>query len=101
MTTKPVRKPRVLIAVSTFYKQISSEMIQGAATELEAAGVEYQKISVPGAFEIPAVISYAADTNLFDGFIALGCVIRGETPHFEYVSAQVSRTIAEAGIKAD
>jgi 6,7-dimethyl-8-ribityllumazine synthase len=75
---------RVLIVEARFYPEISDALYEGAASALKAAGVASDRIEVPGALEIPAAIAFAA--GQYDGFVALGCVMRGETYHFEIVS---------------
>jgi 6,7-dimethyl-8-ribityllumazine synthase len=84
---------RILIVEARFYPHISDALYQGAARALEIAGVESERVSVPGALEIPAAIALAADR--FDGFVALGCVIRGETYHFEIVANQSARGLMD------
>jgi len=84
---------RILIVEARFYPHISDALYQGAARALDIAGVESERVSVPGALEIPAAIALAADR--FDGFVALGCVIRGETYHFEIVANQSARGLMD------
>lgn len=82
----------VLIIEGRFYEDIVDELVKGATTKLEAAGVEYERVAVPGALEIPQVFSLALQSVpstmdwKHDGVIALGCVIRGETSHYEIVA---------------
>jgi 6,7-dimethyl-8-ribityllumazine synthase len=84
---------RVLIVEARFYPEISDALYDGAAHALELAGVASDRISVPGALEIPAAIALAAEH--YDGFVALGCVIRGETYHFEVVASESARGLME------
>ena len=84
---------RVLIVEARFYPEISDALYDGAAHALELAGIASDRISVPGALEIPAAIALA--TEHYDGFIALGCVIRGETYHFEVVATESARGLME------
>ena len=84
---------RVLIVEARFYPEISDALLEGAARALEAAGIGSERVSVPGALEIPAAIKFAA--GHYDGFIALGCVIRGETHHFEIVANESARGLMD------
>src|SRR3954469_14557990 len=87
---------RVVIVEARFYDDILDALLDGAIRELEAAGVAYDLITVPGALEITAAIAMALDARqqqgaAYDAAIALGCVIRGETIHFEVVSMESAR----------
>ena len=76
---------KILIIIANYYPKISSDLLYGANHELSINGIKrFEKIYVPGIFEIPIIIS--KNINLFDGFISLGCVIKGETPHFDFIS---------------
>jgi 6,7-dimethyl-8-ribityllumazine synthase len=92
---------RVLIVEGRFYSDLSDEMLAGAKSALEAYGAEYDVITVPGALEIPAVIAIADEAGrgpagvFYDGYVALGVVIRGETYHFEIVSNETARGIMD------
>ena len=79
---------RILIATSRYYEQISSELEAGALEALENEDVVTEVIEVPGAFEVPGIIAMAADSAQYDGYVALGCVIRGETTHYDYVCGE-------------
>lgn len=94
----------LLIVESPYYKEITDELIKGALAVLDKAGATYDRISVPGAFEIPAAIRFAADATAagrasYDGYVALGCVIRGETSHYDYVCGESARGLQELAIK--
>ncbi len=84
---------RILIVNSPYYAHISSELELGAREALEASEEDYtiETIMVPGAFEVPGAIAMAADSAKYDGYIALGCVIRGETSHYDYVCGESAR----------
>ncbi|MEQ9328769.1 MAG: 6,7-dimethyl-8-ribityllumazine synthase [Rhodospirillales bacterium] len=94
--------PKVLIVEARFYEELADELVAGAIEALDAAGFGYDRISVPGAFEIPAAIRFAiaaqqvgtADSR-YTGYIALGCVIRGETSHYDYVCGESARALME------
>jgi len=81
---------RILIVNSPYYEHISKELELGARETLEAYDDEctIETIMVPGAFEVPGAIAMAADSAKYDGYIALGCVIRGETSHYDYVCGE-------------
>jgi len=82
---------RFLIAEARFYGHLNDLLLQGARAALEEAGHGHETITVPGALEIPAAIAMAAETGRYDGFVALGIIIRGETYHFEVVSNESAR----------
>ena len=89
-------KPKVLIITANFYKDICLSLTNGAIIELKKKA-KFKKIIVPGIFEIPVVISQNIDK--FDGFIALGCVIKGKTPHFDLITQAVTKAIMDLSIK--
>ena len=94
---------RALIVEARFYDDIQDALLEGAVAELQAAGVTYDVITVPGALEIPAAIAIAIDAaekggKRFDAAVALGCVIRGETIHFEIVSMESSRGLMDISV---
>jgi len=92
-------KPRrFLIVEARFYTDLADALAAGATKALEDAGVAYDRISVPGALEIPAAIAMASqrrDAEPYDGYVALGCVIRGESYHFEIVCNESARGIMD------
>lgn len=90
---------KVLIVEARFYEDMADALAEGAAAVLDAAGVAYERVSVPGVLEVPVAIKYAADSNAFDGYVALGVVIRGETTHYEIVCNESARALMELGIK--
>lgn len=82
---------RVLIVAAGFYRHILEAQLAAARAAIEAAGHAHETIEVPGALEIPPALALAAETGRFDAFVALGCVIRGETFHFEVVASESAR----------
>jgi 6,7-dimethyl-8-ribityllumazine synthase len=93
---KPVK---VLIVVSPYYKDIADNLVSGAVAELEAAGASHEIIEMPGALEIPTAIGISDRASNFDGYVALGCVIRGETTHYETVCNDSSRALQLLGLQ--
>ncbi len=89
----------VLLVVAPFYREIADDLLAGARAVLEAAGVSHETLEVPGALEITPALGLAARSGRFDGFVALGCVIRGETTHYETVCADSARGLTLLGIK--
>jgi 6,7-dimethyl-8-ribityllumazine synthase len=92
MADKPVR---ILIVEGRFYSDLSDALLEGATSALDAFGAKYDVVSVPGALEIPAVVAMSDKHGRYDGYIALGVVIRGETYHFEIVSNESARGLME------
>ena len=84
---------KFLIVEARFYDHLNDMLIDGAVDALKAAGHEHEVITVPGALEIPGAISLAVDSGQYDGFVAIGVVIRGETYHFEIVAGESARGI--------
>ena len=84
---------RFLIVEARFYDHLNDMLIDGARSTLEAAGHEAEVLTVPGALEIPAAIVLAAESGRYEGFVAIGVVIRGETYHFEIVAGESARGI--------
>jgi 6,7-dimethyl-8-ribityllumazine synthase len=84
---------RFLIVEARFYDHLNDLLLDGVRHALEEAGHVHETVTVPGALEIPAAIALAAETGRYDGFVALGVVIRGETYHFEVVSNESARGI--------
>jgi 6,7-dimethyl-8-ribityllumazine synthase len=95
-----VKGARILVVEARFYDDIADELLKGATRVLEEAGVNYERLSVPGSLEIPPAITIALDAaeradKPYEGVVALGCVIRGDTIHFEIVSFESSRGLME------
>jgi 6,7-dimethyl-8-ribityllumazine synthase len=94
------RPPHILLVEAPYYAHIAAEMRRGAERALNAAGVTHERIVVPGAFEIPAAIAVAVQaTQRFDGFVALGCVIRGETTHYDHICAESARGLQDLAVR--
>ena len=94
--------PHVLIVEGRFYDDIMDALLDGAVAELDKVGATYERLTVPGAFEVPNAIRMAvrsldffAARKRFDGYIALGCVIRGETTHYDYICAESARKLQD------
>jgi 6,7-dimethyl-8-ribityllumazine synthase len=95
--------PRIMIVEARYYAHISDELAKGAIAALDAAGASYERFTVPGAFEIPAAIRFAVEAQArearFDGYLALGCVIRGETTHYDYVCGESARGLQQLALE--
>jgi 6,7-dimethyl-8-ribityllumazine synthase len=85
----------LLLVEARFYPEISDELASGAIAAVDAAAATYERVSVPGALEIPGAVAIAAATGRFDGYVALGCVIRGETSHYDIVANQSARGLLD------
>ncbi|MFZ4761849.1 MAG: 6,7-dimethyl-8-ribityllumazine synthase [Alphaproteobacteria bacterium] len=97
--------PMIMIILGEYYSEITAELLKGAVAEIEKSGAKYLVYRVPGAFEIPAAIRYAIrsmeiyPTRLrFNGYVALGCVIEGETKHFDVVVEETARALQQLAI---
>lgn len=84
---------KILIVEARFYDHLNDMLVAGAKAAIEAAGHEAEVLTVPGALEIPGAISLADESEQFDGYVAIGVVIRGETYHFEIVAGESARGI--------
>jgi len=98
-----LRDARVLIAEARFYDDIADALLQGAIAALTKAGVSFDRVTVPGSLEVPAAIAIAVDAaerqgKPYDGAVALGCVIRGDTIHFEIVSFESARALMDLAV---
>ena len=96
-----MKGPHVLLAIAPYYGHIAAELEKGAIAALDAAGASYERIEVPGAFELPAAILFASRRKgrAFDGYVALGCVIRGETTHYDYVCGESARGLQDLALR--
>jgi len=100
-------QPHIMIVESRYYEEIAEELISSVIAELDQAGATYERFEVPGAFEIPGAIRfaiqsmslYSATRRRFDGYIALGCVIRGETTHYDYVCQESARGLQDLALQ--
>lgn len=91
---------KFLIVEARFYDHLNDLLIEGTKAALDEAGHKYEVVTVPGALEIPGAIALAAETGRFDGFVAIGVVIRGETYHFEVVSNESARGLMALSMDA-
>jgi 6,7-dimethyl-8-ribityllumazine synthase len=98
-------KPSILIIVAPYYTEIVDELVKGAQAELDKAGCEYERIDVPGALEIPIALALAVKAKQIgarqkhQGCVALGCVIRGETSHYDIVAGESARGLVKMGME--
>ena len=91
---------KILVIEARFYDKISDGLLEGALEVLQEARAEITKVTVPGALEIPHVIAYAeAAKSGFDGYVALACVIRGETTHYDYVCQESARALTDLAVE--
>ena len=95
-------KNKILLVCSPYYIEITNNLIKGASDFLKSKSVDYKILNVPGALEIAPAIKLISDRSkkkpIFDGYLALGCVIRGETYHFEIVANESSRALSDLSI---
>src|SRR5262252_8200336 len=98
--------PHIMLVEARYYAHIADELARGAIAALDAAGASYERVTVPGTFEIPAAIRFAVDAQAqgarlkrFDGYVALGCVIRGETTHYDYVCGECARGLQSLALE--
>jgi len=107
-------KPRILVIDAPYYKEISAELYRGAKEVLDAAGADHDYLAVPGVLEIPAALSMAQDqeierldlfednieqARIYHGYIVLGCVIRGETTHYDIVAGESARALMDMSVQ--
>ncbi len=87
----------ILVVEARFYDKIADDLFEGASRVLRDRGVE--RIAVPGVFEIPAAVKFAWDSGRYDGVVSLGCVIRGQTDHYEHICREVSRALMDLSVQ--
>lgn len=90
-----------LIIDARFYTDLADELVKGATAELERRGASFERISVPGVLEIPAALSMVLDSDRaerIDGYVLLGCVIRGETSHYDIVAGESARAVMNMAV---
>ncbi len=99
-------KPHVMVVEARFYADIADELCRGAIAVLETAGASFERVAVPGALELPAAIDYAVRSmdfvpgrRRFDAYVALGCVIRGETSHYDVVCRESARGLQDLTLR--
>jgi 6,7-dimethyl-8-ribityllumazine synthase len=101
--TGDLKDARILVVEARFYEDIADALLAGATRALEAAGTAFDRVSVPGALEVPSAIAIALEAAArtgkpYDGVVALGCVIRGDTIHFEIVSTESARALMDLSV---
>lgn len=87
------------MVVAPYYRDIADHLQRGAELAAKEAQATLDRVFVPGAFEIPAAILHAARTGAYEGFIALGCVVRGETSHYDYVCGESARGLMDLSLR--
>ena len=92
-------KAHILIVEARFYGDLCDELAKGAIAATERAGATWERIAVPGALELPAVVAMASTTEKYDGYVALGCVLRGETTHYDIVANESARGLMELSLE--
>ncbi|MGE0744331.1 MAG: 6,7-dimethyl-8-ribityllumazine synthase [Rhodospirillales bacterium] len=98
-------RPHIMIAEARFYDDIADELWKNATAAFDAAGATYDRFAVAGVFELPATLKFAirsaelfGGTRHYDGYLALGCVIRGETTHYDYVCTESARALQDLAV---
>jgi 6,7-dimethyl-8-ribityllumazine synthase len=92
-------RAHLLIIEARFYDELCDELARGAAAVIEAAGASWERLAVPGSLELPGAIVLAEQSKRFDGYVALGCVLRGETSHYDIVAGESARGIMDLTMK--
>ncbi|TIM08238.1 6,7-dimethyl-8-ribityllumazine synthase [Mesorhizobium sp.] len=101
---RPKKKAHLLVIEARFHDDLADVLLEGATSALEEAGATYDVVTVPGSLEIPAVISFALDGaaeggSSYDGFVALGTIVRGDTYHFDIVANESSRALMDLSVQ--
>ncbi|MGE0595543.1 MAG: 6,7-dimethyl-8-ribityllumazine synthase [Hyphomonadaceae bacterium] len=99
LPTPKVEGARLLVVAAPYYRSITDMMQRGVDAAAAQAGATLDRVFVPGAFEIPAAIAHAAKTKGYDGYVALGCVVRGETSHYDYVCGESARGLMDLSVR--
>ena len=95
----PGDRPHLLIVEARFYDELADLLLEGARRALEEGDATFDRVTVPGALEIPAAIRLALDGADYDAFVALGCVIRGETSHYDIVAGESARGLMDLAVQ--
>ena len=97
---EPTRgRPHLLVVEARFYDHVQDMLLAGATAALEGVDATFETVTVPGALEIPTAIALADASERFDGYVALGCVIRGETSHYDIVAGESARGLVQLGME--
>ena len=86
---------RILLVVGAYHRAVLDQMVKGATAAIEAASAKADILEAPGAFEIPGAIMFASGAGAYDGYVALGCVVKGDTDHYDYICAETSRGLMD------
>lgn len=98
-TNRELNMSHLLIVISPYYQHIAERLLTGAKQVLDDGGASFDVIEVPGALEIPPAIKRASSLKKYDAYVALGCVIRGETSHYDTVCAESARGLMDLGVR--
>ncbi|MGF1561426.1 MAG: 6,7-dimethyl-8-ribityllumazine synthase [Geminicoccaceae bacterium] len=91
--------PHILIVEARYYDEIADLLLEGCEKTLREAGATFDRVTVPGALEVPQAVGLALESEMYDGYVALGCVIRGETYHFEIVAGESARGLMDLALE--
>lgn len=93
------RPPHVMVAEARYYTDVADMQFEGVRAVLEANGATYERFTVPGALELPAAVEMGVRSGKFDAYVALGCVIRGETSHYDTVAGESARGLMDLSVR--